>query len=307
MRPSASALGWLSLAALIAAGGLGVTALLKRADVAASERDRLIHAQIRQVSETTALTLRQMDQGGRALMVALLRRVAELPDTQDESRVHGTLHTLVRDHPEVRELRARRGDERWVVRRGAPPPPGTPPPELAADAGRAPPRPWIPTRAVIPSMSLRRGDADTSRETDGGVGPLEALVEGRLRPGTPGGVSWALELILDATPPLSPLTRAPGYRLGHLAIVGDDGAILWGPTQRYDDQGSGWLELDDAAVQAGCAAWIRQGSPADRLIPYERDGHIFAVGGRTPTAFEDTAGAVRVCVLMPRKDFAHLQ
>ena len=141
VRPSASALGWLSLAALIAAGGLGVTALLKRADVAASERDRLIHAQIRQVSETTALTLRQMDQGGRALMVALLRRVAELPDTQDESRVHGTLHTLVRDHPEVRELRARRGDERWVVRRGAPPPPGTPPPELAADAGRAPPAP----------------------------------------------------------------------------------------------------------------------------------------------------------------------
>lgn len=307
VRLSSAPIRWIVLALAAIFGGMGYTAQLKRADIAESERDRLIHAQTRQVSETAALILRQLDQRGRAQSMALLRRISRLsPDLHDDA-IQRQLFELVKDHPDILELQASRGGTSWSIQHDQPPPSKGPRDQRPALPLPTRERSWTPPTVPVIQSSLRRvpeGHGETEEASEELIHAIFEIAEGVHASERE---AWTLKVIFDATAPLSPLTRSPAHRLGHLAVIQADGTFIWGPSQQYKDDGGGWLELDLNTIRSGCKKWLDEQSPTNRLIPHRVDHHIFAVGGRTPAAFEGMSPALRICVMMPRRGFTHLQ
>ena len=139
---------------------------------------------------------------------------------------------------------------------------------------------------------------------DGDAARLEAHVEGTLH-AEDGRTVWRVGFEMDVAGVLAPFTRAPGERFGHLMLLDRTGAALWGPTQQYGDGKTGWIELDADEVRDACRAWQDAGASPNTLVPYTRDGHVFAVGGRGVKAFGDDAPTI--CVVLPRSGFSALR
>ena len=115
---------------------------------------------------------------------------------------------------------------------------------------------------------------------------------------------WSLHLQFDLSPTLRALTRGPGHRFGHLALLTAEEDFAWGPTQRYNDGGSGWVELSDAKILAACEAWRSNGAAPDRFTPFHHGAHVFAVRGRTIKAFSPTPATI--CIVLPREGYSGL-
>ncbi|MGB1700536.1 MAG: hypothetical protein ACPHRO_11320, partial [Nannocystaceae bacterium] len=282
---------------------------LKRAELTASERDHLLHLTARTQTEMAAAQLNGAIDRAVSITRAMTRRQPASPSPGPSHFERDALRWLeaepsllevaTPDHPggpvtlgrdALNNMGDARGEAPVEASRGttevtAPIPDSTPSPPLPA-----------PRVKVLEKRLTSTGSPPERRPTL----ELRALVS-PADDAAPDGSPWSIQLRVDLSVALRALTRGPGHRFGHLAVLTSDGAFAWGPTQRYDDGGGGWVEISDATIAEACERWRTNGAAPDRFTPFHHDGHTFAVGGRTLRGF--TPDPATICIVLPRRDF----
>ena len=297
--------GKITLAATFLAVALvGGAALfqLKAADLAASERDHLLHLIARTQTEMATSQLNDASARASTIARALLKASSDKELGASPQALGRAVKYWMGATPSLLEVSAHEhpaGPLRWE-RDALDTPVQTSPQVQVQDTSAPPLRPPLEAPRVTITEKRLTTLADGSERRP--LLEVRALVEPNST--TTPAESWLLHLQIDLSPALRALTRGPGHRFGHLALLTAEEDFAWGPTQRYDDGGSGWVELSDADLIEACRAWKSKGAAADRFTPFHRGGHVFAVQGRTLNTF--LPDPATICIVLPRSDYTGL-
>lgn len=293
----------------LAAALLGGAALVQRktADITASERDHLLHLIARTQTEMAVSQLNDASSHATRLTHALIEATDRRTPASSAEALERSARRWLRADPSLREVALighPTGDRRWNRSEGSRGSPTLPPAARGGlkDAGEGA-LSFVPTTLPsAPQVTVEERGLHTF--VDGSERKPMLQIRARVQPADPSAAPWFITTQLDLSPALRSLTRGPGHRFGHLALVTAGEEIAWGPTQRYDDGGSGWVELDDAHIVEACRAWRDAGAAPDRFTPFHHNSHVFAVRGRTLHTFDPSP--TTVCIVLPRRGYSGL-
>jgi hypothetical protein len=283
----------------LAAALLGGAALVQRktADITASERDHLLHLIARTQTEMAVSQLNDASSHATRLTRALVEATDPRAPASSVEALERAARRWMRADPSLREVALDghpAGDVRWDRSEGSRGSPTIPPTE-----GEGPTRAGEGAR---PGVTVEERRLHTV--VDGSERTPMLHLRGRVQPADPAAAPWFITVQVDLSSALRALARGPGHRFGHLALLTAEEEITWGPTQRYEDGGSGWVELEDAHIVEACRAWRAAGAAPDRFTPFHHDSHVFAVRGRTLDTFDPSP--TTVCIVLPRRGYSGL-